>query len=131
MDVTVTLSCLLQYFLNQVGGGRWGFRGPLNDSIPTASPFSLSTPSVQTGLCHWPSSLGKLPWSPSLTTRKWFTNWPILWQKLGFPPLVFSFEYLERNTNRISTAVTLLSVFQTCCKSSTLSKFVPTSGNNI
>lgn len=50
--------------------GPMGFRGPLGDSIPTASPFSLSAPSVLTSLHHWPSSFGKLPRSASLTIRK-------------------------------------------------------------
>lgn len=86
-----------------------GFRGPLGDSIPAASLFSLSAPSVLTSLHHWPSSFGKLPLCASLTIRKC--------SKTGLFWLSFhSFEYLERNTNRISTAAILLNAFQTRCK---------------
>lgn len=98
MEGTVTLHSSIQSSAKQVGGGPMGFRGPLGDSIPTASPFSLSAPSVLTSLHHWSSSFGKLPRSDSLTIRKCSKNGLIL----AF--LSPSFEYLERNTNRISTA---------------------------
>ena len=107
VEVTAVLSCQLQHFVDQVGGGRWGLGVPSVTVSPQLAPSPSFPPpvAVQTGLCHWPSSPGKLPWSPSLTIRKWFTNWPILSQRLGFPSLVFSFEYLESSTNSISTGL--------------------------
>ena len=108
VEVTVALSCLLEHFVNQVGGGRWGLGVPSVTVSPQLAPSLLCPPPPpQTGPCYWPSSLGKLPWSPSLTIRKWF-------HKLAYSPteawlsspclLIWIFrEQHKQNFNRADT----------------------------
>lgn len=108
--MTVTLYCPIQYFAKQVGGGPKGFRGPLGDSIPTASPFSLSAPSVLTSLHHWPSSFGKLPRSASLTIRK-CSKTGLFW--LSFHSHLNIWRGTQTEYQQQQWCISVL--FQTCC----------------